>query len=305
MKKVLLCVAFLASSLSFSNTVKIVDIIDEQGDFLVLASDGLVYELLQQNNDKKEFAYEAMNTNESVELVKPKLSLNKFFDVRQKIIDFKGASTEIKPKSSIQKINKNSDIEASGVTPLDGYQVSAYSTEAEGLKLFKSMRTDTRKKSQCYNRAHVWSYEMNKKMINGKRIQLGKTWLFFSRKYIREYKYKWWFHIAPYLKQKDIKDDIFVMDRKFTRKPLRLKDWTDVFMHNDAECSEVKFYSDYRSRMYTEECFIINSSMYYWQPNELKKLEETGLGKSFFRKPELQTAYKNGIKRRNRGSLDF
>jgi hypothetical protein len=291
MKQILLSFFLLSSIQSFAQNVKIVDIINDGEEFLILASDGLVYELTNRDPENLEFAYSALESHETVDLIKPIMSLNKFFDTRQKITGFQKFISE-----SEQSKKNSTSINTENPTALDNYEVSTVSTEEKGLALFKTMRRDTRKRSQCYNRAHVWSFEMSKKLIGNKKINLGKSWIFFSRKYIKEYKYKWWFHIAPYIKYDNI-DDIFVMDRKFTKKPLTLRDWTDTFMLNDAECSEVKYYSDYRARMYTEECFVIKSSMYYWQPNQIKALESGGEEKKIFKKRELETAYKNAVKR--------
>ena len=49
------------------------------------------------------------------------------------------------------------------------------------------------KESQCFNRAHIWSYEwFIKRSINS-----NKTWIFFTRRYIRKFKFDWWFHVSP------------------------------------------------------------------------------------------------------------
>jgi hypothetical protein len=305
MKRIILSVFLMCSVQTFAQTVKIIDIIDEGEDFLVLASDGLVYELTNRDSEIINEAYNALKTKRVVELAKPVLSLNKYLNTRQKIVGFKNFSEQLTENKSKISSFKTSDLLNTEVpTPLDNFQVSGVSTLEESLSLFKTMRKDTRKRSQCYNRAHVWSFEMNKKLIENKRINLGKVWIFFSRKYIKEYDYKWWFHVAPYIENTN-SNDIFVMDRKFTRKPLALRGWTDTFMQNNAKCSGVKYYSEYRSRMFSEECFIIKSSMYYWQPNEIKALENGGAEKNEFEMAELKTAYKNGVKRGRRIEIEL
>ena len=117
--------------------------------------------------------------------------------------------------------------------------------------------------SQCYNRAHVWSWELYKKYHNGRRIQTGKMWVFFTRKYINAYDGKWWFHIAPYLTHRA---EIKMMDRTFFKSPTSVKKWTDKFVLSGAKCPRISKYSQFDSQSSYEHCYTISSSVFYWQP---------------------------------------
>ena len=136
--------------------------------------------------------------------------------------------------------------------------------------MFATMRRGIRNRSQCYNRAHVWAWELNKKVYNDRKIQVGKIWLFFTRKYIREYRYKWWFHVSPFV---DVNSELRVMDRKFTKGPLPEKTWTDIFIYSKQRCTEVYKYSDYRDHQFATHCYVIKSSLYYWQPYQVDNVE--------------------------------
>jgi hypothetical protein len=268
--------------------VKIIDII-EGDDFLLLANNGLVYELTTTDRDVLDFAYYAKENKLEVEIIKPSLNLDSVFDNREIVRTIKLDYTP-NPQVAPKKVNKSL---LNIPTPLDNYEVSSVSSNTAS-DLFLTMRTDTRNKSQCYNRAHVWTYELSQKTINGSKLNLGKTFLFFTRKYIREYRYKWWFHVSPYIKADS---ELRVMDRKFTRGPLPLQKWTDIFMHNDAKCKVVEFYDDYRNNQDVEYCYIIKSSMYYWQPLHIEGLEDGDAEPKSWHMQQMNIAYRNAIGR--------
>jgi hypothetical protein len=123
-----------------------------------------------------------------------------------------------------------------------------------------------------------------------------KVFLFFTSKYIRRYDYEWWFHVAPYtLTQEDEEVRERVLDFKFTRSPLLMKNWTDLFMINKASCPVVGKYSEYRQQQDREDCYLMKESMYFLQPLDLSQLEETGRGKTNWNSFEIKRAYRNGF----------
>ena len=132
---------------------------------------------------------------------------------------------------------------------------------------FLTMRRDSRKNSQCYERAYVWAYDL----WETQEINSMKLFLFFTNKYIREYRFKWWYHVSPmsYLGEQE-----YVLDRKFARGPLYPQTWTNIFMRNNAVCKSVVSYFDYDKDDPTESCFLIRSSMHYLGPNALKRRDQ-------------------------------
>lgn len=144
------------------------------------------------------------------------------------------------------------------------------------------------KESQCYNRAHVWAYEWFLKHT----VYSNKTWLFFTRKYIRKYKFEWWFHVSPSVQVNDngvVKEKI--MDVKYGRGPIDPKRWTDIFMQNDATCPLVKTYSDYANYPETGWCFTMRTSMFYYQPFDVEMKETWGTIKGNWYDSEVKAAY--------------
>lgn len=144
------------------------------------------------------------------------------------------------------------------------------------------------KESQCYNRAHIWSYEWFTKHS----ILSNKTWLFFTRKYIRKYKFEWWFHVAPSVKVMDAgiaREKI--MDVKYARGPIDLKRWTDIFMLNDAHCPLVKTYSDYANYPESGWCYTMRTSMFYYQPYDIEMKETWGAVRGNWNESDIRAAY--------------
>lgn len=144
------------------------------------------------------------------------------------------------------------------------------------------------KESQCYNRAHIWSYEWFLKH----NVYSNKTWVFFTRKYIRKFKFEWWFHVAPSVAVRE--DDVVrekIMDVKYARGPIDLKRWTDIFMLDDANCPQVKTYSDYANYPESGSCYTMRSSMFYYQPFDIETKETWGTIKANWYETEIKQAY--------------
>jgi hypothetical protein len=144
------------------------------------------------------------------------------------------------------------------------------------------------KESQCYNRAHVWSYEW----LIKNSLFTNKTWLFFTIKYIRKFKFGWWFHVSPSIQLiENEKTKEKIMDIKYARGPLDLKGWTDIFMKNDAHCPLVKIYSDYANYPETGWCFTMRTSMFYYQPIDIEVRETLNQVKGNWIDQEVKEAY--------------
>lgn len=153
---------------------------------------------------------------------------------------------------------------------------------------FYEARKTQKLESQCFNRAHVWSYEWRKKH----NLYSSKVWLFFTRRFIRKYQFEWWFHVAPTVHV--IVDGAVrerVMDIKYSQGPRKLKQWTDTFMRDNANCPVVEKYSDHANYPESGSCFVMKSSMYYYQPVDLEQLELTNIGKSSWVEAEVRNAY--------------
>lgn len=187
-----------------------------------------------------------------------------------------------------------SSIRWNSYDPLEKSNITTLSTYDAAQSVMNGMNGETSDDSQCYNRAHMWTYEA---LVN-QRVTLGKTWIFFTRKYIREFRYKWWFHVAPHTY---VGADRFqyMLDRGFTMIPYTLENWKNIFMKNQANCPVVTDYQQYETRQEDAFCYLIHSSQYYWQPWQLKSLSVEGEHYYGYKNSELKIAYKDALKRWN------
>jgi hypothetical protein len=119
-----------------------------------------------------------------------------------------------------------------------------------------------------------------------------KSFIFFSKKYIRKFNFDWWFHVAPlvHVVNKN-KIEERVMDIKYARGPRKMKEWSDIFMKDDSQCLIINQYSDFADWPESSNCYIMRTSMYYYQPLDMENLEKFGYEKNRWIESELQGAY--------------
>lgn len=147
------------------------------------------------------------------------------------------------------------------------------------------MRTDYQDESQCYNRAHVWAWE---EYYYGGLLS-KKQFLFFTSRFIRNYRYRWWFHVAPSVVVSGKGDEI--LDRRYARTPLDVTTWTRKFVSSGRRCPVINRYNEYAHHQGEEDCFLLSAPMYYWQPRELELRDNLGIKKKSFLARELDLAY--------------
>lgn len=174
--------------------------------------------------------------------------------------------------------------------PLEKANITLLPTYQAAQTLMDQLRGDTGDDSQCYNRAHVWTYET----LANSNVNLGKTWIFFSQKYIKEFSYKWWFHVAPYARVNDA-NQTYVLDRGFTRVPYNLVNWKNLFMKNQADCPVITNYLDYETAQDSAYCYLMFSSQYYWQPYQLRNLATRTERTWGYRRANLEIAYEDAL----------
>ena len=189
-------------------------------------------------------------------------------------ISFKDSDGKIKGVELLEQFRGEvSPEEVYNKNPLADFQPSVVSDLANSTSLFNNLDGNTKRRSQCYNRAHGWAYDM----WSQRRISSMKVFIFFTQRYIKAEKYKWWFHVAPYvMTQMDGTSVETVLDRTFTKGPLKMKNWTDNFMHGNQNCPVVTRYSDYRKNQSTQDCYLIKTSMYYRAPSDIERNETEG-----------------------------
>lgn len=163
---------------------------------------------------------------------------------------------------------------------------------ASANTIFRQMNPNARRRSQCYDRAHIWSYEAYQRS----RLSSSKVFLFFTQRYIRTWGYKWWFHVSPFVHVREGNQITeYVTDRVFMQQPVHMKDWTDFFMYSKAWCPQVARYSDYSEHQWVQDCYLIKTSMYFWQPRDIERLEQGENPKYQFIPHEVNWAYQHAF----------
>lgn len=153
------------------------------------------------------------------------------------------------------------------------YTPTVMNSLSDAQSLFNRQDGNTKRWSQCFNRAHGWSYDMWR--MSG--VNSMKVFIFFTQRYIKAYRYKWWFHVAPFVVVQTSSGPVeHVMDVSYSRGPTQMRPWTDMFMKNSAACPTVEKYSQYRQNQWTQDCYLIKASMYYRSPSDLELLETQG-----------------------------
>jgi len=156
---------------------------------------------------------------------------------------------------------------------VDYYRPTVFGSLAQAQAAFNSMDNQTRDDSQCYNRAHGWAYDL----WRTRNVYSLKIFIFYTQRYIREYSYKWWFHVAPMVWVYDgQRTSEMVIDRSFSQMPLFVNVWTNTFMQNGARCPVVERYSQYRNYQEDAYCYLMRAYMYYSTPRDLEHLESRG-----------------------------
>jgi hypothetical protein len=223
-----------------------------------------------------------MNSFSQLEELQAGVQSKKFYEIsvdeNKEILSFKEA---VDQPVTMRPTQKNLE-----TLLFDNYNPSMISMEKAREFFYESMPSP--KESQCYNRAHIWSHEWRIKH----NLYSKKVWVFFTRKYIREFAFDWWFHVSPYvhvIENGKVRER--VMDVKYTRGPLKLKQWTDIFLHNDAPCPVVERYTDHANYPEFGSCFLMKSSMYYYQPADLEWKEAFGIEKNVYVPSEIVAAY--------------
>lgn len=168
------------------------------------------------------------------------------------------------------------------------YDPSNLGSFEEANAAFRRMNRRSDWSSQCYNRAHVWAYEEFRRT----GLRSVKLFMFFTRSYIRKYRYKWWFHVTP---MTYVNGAAVTMDRTFMKGPVSIKTWTDKFIYSKRDCPIIHRYSQYRNNQESEHCYLHPASMYYWQPRDLENFENTGFEKKEFIKSEVNWAYREAF----------
>lgn len=182
------------------------------------------------------------------------------------------------------------------LTPMSDYQASNVESYEKATEIFKSLNGRTKGFSQCFNRAHIWAKQMNQNY----GVDSMKILIYYTKKYRKEVSKKWWFHIAPMV---DVNGQFYVMDREFARKPITDANWEKIFIKKmnkpSYRCKKIDNIKEYydSNNMNNEYCNIQHTSMFYWEPNDMSRLDKKGIQKTDWVNWELRVASKEAFKK--------
>lgn len=191
---------------------------------------------------------------------------------------------------SIYETESEDDIEYKNLWKNDSFNPSVVRSYDRALTIFNRMRRDYSKDGECFNRAHIWSYEEYKRS----GLNSMKVFMFFTERYIRRYNFGWWFHVTPMVYVSS-KGSPYALDRRYTSGPRQTKTWSDIFIKTKLRCPKVKMYDDFWLNQKRNDCYHMHTSMYYVIPRDIEKRDLTGIEKSEFNESEIRKAYKNGF----------
>lgn len=194
-------------------------------------------------------------------------------------------------KNHIKEIlptNEKSHFEEETVLNAPPYRPAVVKSLNDALKIHNKMRRDYTKSGECFNRAHIWAYEE----YNRSKTNLMKIFMFFTERYIRKYKYHWWFHVTPMVYVKNFNSPR-TLDRRYTGGPRQTKTWSNTFIKSKRTCKIVTKFDDYFLNQKSEDCYHIHTSMYYVIPRDIEKRDLTGIEKAEFIEKDIKRGYRN------------
>lgn len=152
-------------------------------------------------------------------------------------------------------------------------------------ELFKNMLNDgDRSRSQCFKRAHMWSYDMWSKL----GVYSQKIFMFYTKRYQILEEFDWWFHVAPLVV---VNGEDYVMDGTFMTKPTKVKEWNNYFLKTDKiTCPEISNYQQFEDGHWNRLCFVMKVPMYVFRPLDIENRDKRGIERNHWVIEELQDA---------------
>lgn len=160
-------------------------------------------------------------------------------------------------------------------------------TYEKAVEVFKNMLNDGDKnRSQCFQRAHMWSYDMWSKS----NIFSEKIFAFYTKRFQILEDWNWWFHVAPLVTAGGVE---YVMDGTFMKKPTEVQAWLNFFLRTDKiTCPEITNYQEFEEGHWKRLCYIMKVPMYYLRPLDMENRDKKGEQRNHWILEELQFARK-------------
>lgn len=200
-----------------------------------------------------------------------------------------GQEDKLPALHALQSINKSNFLDSvSGIDRLEAINQEAFAptvvSGAQILDIFARLNENIRRRSECSDRAHVWSYDEFKQS----GVQSEKVFLFLTDTYIRKNRYKWWFHVAPLFTQSG--GAKMVMDKQFLDRPVTANEWKNLLVFSKRDCVMDFSFNTYNAGAdQTQDCYMKFVPMYYHFPAEIGSMEN-GTPRTMFNESEVSGA---------------
>ena len=135
--------------------------------------------------------------------------------------------------------------------PMGHYAPTNIQTFEQLKAAFDTISKRSYKGSECYDRAHYWSYQMSQNL----NINSTKVFVFFTKKYKREINGQWWFHVAPGVVYNH---ENYMIDPEFINKPVNFETWKNgVLDHAILKLTPYKINYEKEITSLSKELFIL------------------------------------------------
>lgn len=162
--------------------------------------------------------------------------------------------------------------------------------------LFNSLDNTNKDRSQCFKRAHMWSFDLWQRL----GINTTKQFIFYTTRFQQMEDFDWWFHVAPAVK---VNGETYVIDRgfDFINGPLKVNDWKAKVSPSlrNTTCPVITHYDQYENGRWSRLCYFREMPMHYFRPADIRDLDRRGTIKTGWELEELQDArraFENGDK---------
>jgi hypothetical protein len=126
-----------------------------------------------------------------------------------------------------------------------------------------------RKSSQCFERAYLWSHQMQKSF----GLSSGKVFVFFSPDFIKKNRFRWWFHVAP---TTSVGQQGLVLDATYTTGPRTVQGWLDDITPVRVNCQTITTFAGKPSLPRKPDCVLRYTNMYVFGSNHLRQVDQKG-----------------------------
>ncbi len=229
----------------------------EKESFILEINAGIFQNASFSNTDKAAlFVHEALYF-----LARRNLNLETSNEVRFLIGKlFSNEQLTLKDKRSLIQMISGRDSSAEIVIATeasDSSEVSngAFTSYEAAKKKFRSMKETTLLENPEARAAAIV------KSLTAGNVRSKKLWIFFSKSYIRSYNFEWAYYVAPVVEKTENGSTVkLVMDTFYTNGPRLFKEWTDIFMQKDPDCTPIKKYSDLYKIEDTSTCYLLETA---------------------------------------------